>query len=135
MASRFQETVRRLVDTQREHLDWENDSTGVVMYFPIGGSDFEVYNVTVVDLRECLDKGVTDVVPDGGEDWVISPDETFESTLKPELYAEGEVLWVHPVKSGVMACDFTQQEFYSECNDGYGTPFYLINTGKEFILA
>ena len=57
----------------------------------------------------------------------------IEDTLKVDDYVVGDVLWIHPVKSGVMSCNFTYKTFQSESNDRYDTPYFVLVGEKEFI--
>ena len=132
MATAFQREVRHIVDTQLCDITWKKENGEVVMYFPNRGSEFQVYNVTTVDGRQCLQNGIMKCINGYDDDVVCYPGDDIEDTLKVDDYTPGDVLWIHPVKTGVMCCNITTQDFYSECNDRYDTPYFVFVGEEEF---
>ncbi len=131
MATAFQHLVRDIVS--EGDCDWKTEGGETVMYFPNRGSDFQVYNVTTVDGRQCLQSGIMKCLNGFDDDIVCYPGDDIEDTLKVDDYQVGDVLWIHPVKSGVMSCNFTYKTFQSESNDRYDTPYFVLVGEKEFI--
>ena len=134
MASTFQHLVRDIVSDG--DCDWKQNGSGDwEMFFSNRKSEFEVYNITVVDGVDCLQKGIMKVDRSWEEDFVVYPDESFEDKLQASVdeYTPGDILWIHPVKRGMMSCNFTYKTFQSEENSSYDTPtFYLV--GEEEII-